>query len=316
MANYKLVSDSHQEGGSNPDEAFLNKEIEAENRLIENELRRSEEHVKVQRARNEPLMATVGLDNQKTGEQMRDARTRSEDVLLESERLLQKPSLDIEAMHKQDLDLAKANAERMESPGNPHWQGFIWNSSYGGYWWSRNGEAEETPSCTFNIAADRFDPKAQAWGEGWYDGDYSRIDAYLAFKFTPPSWGHLHIQTKPWFHGYYSLYSDDEWYNSEFAKAEMHSWVGVHQNFWRPTDATRRFALSGQEIHPTRAGRIDRQYHHSYTTNVGAGDPVTIRVGARLYDEARASGSHSKLNFQTGAGNYIYVPYVYWYLHH
>jgi hypothetical protein len=38
-------------------------------------------------------------------------------------------------------------------------------------------------------------------------------------------------------------------------------------------------------------------------------------VGARLYDYARAGGSHSKLNFQAGSANYVYVPYVYWYLH-
>ena len=200
--------------------------------------------------------------------------------------------------------------------GNPSWSGYIFSPSYGGWWSSWNGESEEVPSSAWSTTTERIDPRAQAYGEGWFDGDYSEVHAYLAFAFRPPSWGHLHVYAYPWFHGYYQLYSNDDWYNSEYARAELDSWIDLHQNFWRPRDYDRHFTLGGEELHPTRYGRIDTRYTHSYYTSIGATDQVTIRVGARLYDYARAGGSLSRLNFQSGDANYIYIPYVYWYLHH
>jgi hypothetical protein len=74
--------------------------------------------------------------------------------------------------------------------------------------------------------------------------------------------------------------------------------------------------MGGDELHPTRYGRIDGQYANSYYMNVGANDTVTIRVGVQLYCYARASGGRSKLDFRAGAANYVHIPYVYWYLHH
>jgi len=73
--------------------------------------------------------------------------------------------------------------------------------------------------------------------------------------------------------------------------------------------------MGGYELNPERSGRRDTQYVNSFYTNVGENDMVTIRVGVRLYCRAKASGGRSKLNFQVGAANYVYVPYVYWYLH-
>ncbi|MDH3791247.1 MAG: hypothetical protein OES41_05850, partial [Rhodospirillales bacterium] len=78
----------------------------------------------------------------------------------------------------------------------------------------------------------------------------------------------------------------------------------------------RRFTMGGDELHPTRYGRIDTIYGHNYYTSVGATDQVTIRVGARLHSYARAGGSLSRLNFQSGDANFINIPYVYWSLHH
>ena len=112
------------------------------------------------------------------------------------------------------------------------------------------------------------------------------------------------------------LYSNDKWYTSGYARAEIDTWIQVHQNYWRPRHSHRRFTYAGDELHPTRSGRIDRQYGDNYYTNVGEGDTVTVRVGVRLHCYARASGSCAILNFQAGAANYVYVPYVYWYLHH
>ena len=199
----------------------------------------------------------------------------------------------------------------------PAWAGFIWHASFCGGWMCWNGEAEERPRVICdNMKANRVEPRAQAYGEWWWDGDWSSVHGYLGFRLTPPSWDHLHIHTGLWLHGWYHLYSNDHWYNSAYALADLRTWVQVHQNFWRGRQYRRQFYMRGDELHPTRCGRIDRLCRHSYYTNVGAGDTVTIMVGAYLHCYARAGGNHSILDFMTGAANYVYIPYVYWYLHH
>jgi len=298
----------------NPDEAFLKSQRDAEVKNLENSLAMEAEQSKRRLANIEPLLGASGLKARDIDDRIKEAKGRSKKALAEADRLLATPPFDIEALHKQELDLVKEIDEKM--PSTASWQGYIHNASYCGYWSDYDGETEEIPSVTCDNAHNRVDPRTQAYGEGWYDGDHSRAHAYVAFRFSPPSWGHLHVRVGPWLHGYYSLYSDDEWYNSEHASAQLHTWVDLHQNFWRSRDYRLRFSLGGNELHPTRSGRIDSQYWQSYYTDVGQSDTVTIRVGAKLYDYARAGGSHSKLNFQAGSANYVYVPNVYWYLHH
>lgn len=299
----------------NPDEEHLKARWQAETKSFERSLAEAEGASRRRKANTLPLLKASGLSEGDIAKLLKEDKDLSRKSLMESEQQLAKPTFDIEALHGQDLKLAKANAERMKS-SNPTWWGYIWNASYAGGWWCWNGEAEEVPGVTFSVGSNRFDPRAQAWGEGWWDADFSTIHAYLAFTFRPPSWGHLHIHAYPWLHGYYSLYSNDAWYNSEYARAELDTWVDVHQNFRRDREYRRRFTMAGDELNPTRSDRIDRQYGNSFYTNVGESDTVTIRVGVRLYCRAKAEGGRSKLNFQAGAANYVYVPYVYWYLHH
>lgn len=298
----------------NPDEDSLKAEFDKEVKELESSISAEEAQSKKKHANIEPLVKASGLSKQEIDRMNNQAKTDSKAALQRDERQLLKPAIDIEARHSQDRELAKRASDQL-GPGNPSWGGYIWTPSYSGAWWSWNGEAEEVPSVTLNTGAERVDPRAQAWGEGWWDADFSDIHGYLAFRFTPPSWGHLHVHVYPWLHGYYHLYSDDEWYNSVYARALLQTWVEVHQHFWRPRQYHSRFDLGGYELHPTRYGRIDTQYSQAYYTDVGAGDLVTIRVGARLYCYAKAGGSHSILDFQAGNANYIHVPYVYWYLH-
>lgn len=300
----------------NPDEKHLKVRWQAELKSLKRSVAEEGKISQRKQARIMPLVKASGLSQGDIAKLLKEGREISKKSVKESERQLAKPPFDIEALHKQDLEVARANAKRMESPGNPAWSGYIWNPSYGGRWKSWNGEAEEVPDVTFNVGANRFDPRAQAWGEGWWDTDFSTIHAYLAFRFSPPSWGHLHVYTYPWLHGYYCLYSDDEWYNSEYARAELDTWVDLFQSYWGARQYRRRFTMSGYEIHPKRCGRIDGQYGHAYYRAVGERDTVTIRVGVRLHSKARASGGQSRLNFQAGAANYVKVPYVRWYLHH
>lgn len=295
-----------------PDEAGLKKRWEAETKNLQASLAQEDESSKRKRANLEPIVKASKFDLDK---QAQESKRISRESFKRAEPLIAEPPFDIEALHRQDLDLAKEVANRYKGPGNPYWWGYIWSPSYGGWWSSWNGETEEVPNISFDTANERFDPRTQAWGEGWFDGDFSELHGYLAFTFNPPSWGHLQVYVYPWFHGYYSLYSDDEWYNSEYARAEVDSWIDLYQNFWRSRSYVRRFTLAGDELHPTRYGRIDTNYRHVYYTDVGERDSTTIRVGARLYSYARASGGHSILNFQAGSANYILVPYVYWYLY-
>jgi hypothetical protein len=300
----------------NPDERHLKALFRAETDSLKGALSEERALLRLKQANILPLVKGSGLKQGDITKLLQKGAALSKKSLTASERQLLKPSFDPKALHDQDLKLAQANAELIKGPGNPSWSGYLWNASYGGWWMSWNGESEEVPSITFNFGAKRFDVRAQAWGEGWWDADFSKVHGYFAYKFNPPSWGHLHIYAYPWLHGYYSLYSDDEWYNGEYAKAVVDTWTDVHQNFWRSRRYHRRFTLAGDELHPSRSDRIDQQYGNHYYTNVGAGDTVTIRVGVHLYCYARASGGRAKLNFQAGVGNYVYVPYIYWYLHH
>ena len=301
----------------NPDEEHLRALWQAESKDLERSLA---EEVRVSQRRREntlPLLKAGGLSEGDVARLLKEDRALSNRALSEAKQKIAVPpvAVDFEALEKQDLKLVRTNAERMEGH-NPSWWGYDWSANYGGWWKCWNGEAEEVPSVSFNVGANRFDPRAQAYGEGWWDGDFSQINAYLAFQFRPPSWGILRIYTPPWLHGYYMLYSNDKWYTSGYARVELDTWIHVHQNYWRPRHSHRRFTYGGDELHPTRSGRIDRQYGDNYYTNVGEGDMVTVRVGVRLYCYARASGSCAILNFQAGAANYIYVPYIYWHLHH
>ncbi len=301
----------------NPDEEHLRTLWQAENRNLARSLA---EEVRTSQRRKDnklPLLKAGGLNDGDIARLLKEDKSLSNRALSEARQKITVPpvGVDFEDLQKRDLKLVQTNAERMELH-NPSWYGYDWASNYGGWWKCWNGEAEEVPSVGFNVGADRFDPRAQAYGEGWFDGDFSTINAYLAFQFRPPSWGHLHINISQWLHGYYILYSNEKWYTSGYARAELDTWIQVHQNYWRPRHSHRRFTCAGDELHPTRSGRIDGQYGCSYTTNVGEGDLVTVRVGVRLHCYARASGSFTILNFQAGAANYVYEPYLYWYLHH
>ena len=298
----------------NPDEEHLKTLWQAEIKNLEMSFAEEEEASKRRKANTLPLLKAVGFSEEKIDQLLKEDKELSVKSLKMTERQVIEPPINFKPLHEQDLELAQTNAKLIKSH-NPYWWGYIFNASYGGGWWAYNGEGEEIPNVTFQVGTNRFDPRTQAWGEGWWDADFSEIHAYLAFTFRPPSWGHLHIVTPSWLHGYYNLYSNDTWYKSEYARAEVDTWVQVHQNYWRSRQHRRRFTMSGYELHPERAGRMDAQYVDSSYTNVGENDTVTIRVGVRLYCRAKASGGRSKLNFQAGGANYVYVPYVYWYLH-
>jgi hypothetical protein len=260
-----------------------------------------------------PLLRASGMDEGDLELALAESRQLSRQALKETEPLVMKPALDLTKVHERDLELVKTNAKKIVTLPKPtFWNGYVMHPEYGGHWMSWNGEAEEKPQASEDPATNRIDVRAQAFGEGWWDRDFSDVSAYFAFRITPPSWGQLDVYACIWAHGYYNLYADDSWYKGEFASAKMQTWMDVHQNFWRPRSAITRFYMGGDELHPLRYGRRDEQYMHGYHTAVGESDIVTIRAGIRLRCEARASGGRSILDFRAGNANYVLVPYVYW----
>jgi hypothetical protein len=313
----KKIKTKWESTEKNPDEEMLKALFKEESDSQQASFAQEEKSAKGRKEDLDLLIRASGRNERELIAKTDETARHSKEAAKEAQRTYGKSTVNFEELHKKDIAQAKEIDKNSEGRNpNPSWYGYLWNSTYGGWWSSWNGEAEEVPSASISPGADRIDPRAQSWGEGWFDSDFSQIHAYLGFQFRSPSWGHLHVYVYPWAHGYYSLYSNDTWYNSEYARAEFDTWVDLYQNFWRGRQYRRRFTLAGDELHPTRSGRIDSQFSHLYSTNIGEGDTVTIRVGARLYCRAKASGSHSILNFRVGNANYLYVPYVYWYLHH
>ncbi|MBN1188805.1 MAG: hypothetical protein JXA46_03555 [Dehalococcoidales bacterium] len=297
----------------NPDENLLKAEAEAETE--ESSIVMEASYVRDKDKNIESLIKASGLSKQDLNRKSKESENASRASLRKNSPLLLRSPFDIDARHNQDIELAKRTSDLIKSKGDTCWQGYIWNACNCGYWSEFNGESEEVPSIKCNKAKNLVEPKAQAFGEGWYDTDFSKIHAYLSFSFSPPSWGGLQITANPWVHGYYYLYSDDDWYNDVYAYVVFTPWIQIHQNVWRPRNYYPGLVCGGQEIHPVRYGRIDKQYSYSYFTQVGEKDTVTISIGVYLYCKARASGSLSVLDFKTGDANYIYIPYIHWSLY-
>lgn len=300
--------------GPLPDEEHLKALWHAEIESLERSLAEGEELSRRREASMLPLMEASGLSQGDISERLEESADRSRRSLEESEPQLAKSPIDFEALHEQELSIVLANAERMEGH-NPGWGGVIRKPLLNGYlmWWG--DRPFEKPSVTFNPGARRFEPRAHAWGKGWWYEDKTALSAFFLYRLTPPSWGHLHIHTGLWLHGYYSLYSDDEWWKGERALAEVETFVRAHQGRWRSRQLQRRWHMSGDELNPTRYGRIDRLCEHIYAVHVSAGADVHIMVGVHLRCEGRASGGRALLDFSRGADNYVYSPYVFWFLH-
>ncbi len=298
----------------NPDEKHLKALWQAE---MKNLKRCHSQTKKASQRRRTNILAVLkktGLSHQDIAKVVKEEEVLSREYLKASESQLAKPPFDIEILHEQHLKLVRANADRMKSKGNPDWSGYIWHAVNGGFWKNWEGDSTDIPEARITHPWNRFVANAKARGKGCFDLDFSEIHAYLVFKFNPPSWGRLYIYTCPWVHGFYHLYANDEWFNDEYACAELHTWCDVHQNFWRVRQYRGHFRHAGPEFHPFR-GRLDTQYTHEYLTDVGEGEPVTIRVGIRLYCSARANGSASLMHF-IGDENYVHFPYIFWNLIH
>lgn len=308
----KPVTDWKVEGEL-PDEEHLKALWKAEMEIDQARHAAGLEQAKFRRASLEPLIKASGIEIETAREK---ARTHRKSHLGKIDKELGAPRIDIEALHKQHRELAMADFERRKDsptgeqktfvvPGTVVAEGIIDNASSGGSWWSRNGESEEDPVAGVNYAIQHLDPRAQAYGE-WLDKDWSKVHAYLTFTFRPPKWGTLGVNATPWFHGYWSE-EDSHWWDWGSGTASASGWIDVHQNSWRGRQYFPIWQLAAR-----RSGRVDTSLYQHYQTNVSARDRVTIRVGVYLRASAEGAGSHAKVNFRKGTGNYIDIPWISW----
>lgn len=215
-------------------------------------------------------------------------------------------------------NIAAAQLAAALATEGPPWSGTITESAGAGFWHDSNVGADvESPNAIlYHGGPDRLGLRAETLS-GHDEEYYAEIHAYMKFEMTPPSWGSLAIDARPWLHGFYHAFADGAGrYDDSAVEVELDAWVDLHQNFWR-TRVYENF-LDLFEMGPSvQSDRIDTQALLQPVFNVGEGDAVTIRVGVRLCCETRGwfsapLSAHAVLDFLEGEANYVSVPCVQW----
>jgi hypothetical protein len=154
-----------------------------------------------------------------------------------------------------------------------------------------------------------------AWAQGAGSGLFgtgvgeTSIQVRWWYYFVPPANKFYSIIPYTTYRGFYIVQSDDHWYDSHHARAVLTNSVNVYQYNWKGWRHEDLLDVQGSNIDVNR--RFDDTRSHYYTALLGAGDGVWILNQVQLYVYARGGTAYSKLDFGTGAGNWIRAPYVY-----
>ena len=100
----------------NPDEEHLKALWQAEINNLEASLAEEEEYSQRRRAQIWPLIEASGLSEEGIAQWVEEDTDLSRKSLEAAKPQLMEPPFDIEALHEQDVQLARANEELMESP--------------------------------------------------------------------------------------------------------------------------------------------------------------------------------------------------------
>jgi hypothetical protein len=152
---------------------------------------------------------------------------------------------------------------------------------------------------------------ASGAGSGIAGTGVGKIQAWVDFGFWfKPSVSRFY-SIRPLFRlrGYYIVKANDKWYNSKFARVTVSLWVNVHQYNWKGWNSVDVLNVGDDNINVNRRFDDDRYMYTSYL--LGGGDWAYIRCTIGLYAYARGGGSYAKLDFSTGAANYLCVPQCY-----
>lgn len=139
-------------------------------------------------------------------------------------------------------------------------------------------------------------------------GEFS-IQSDFWFYFVPQVNRFYGINPYTTYRGFYIVQSDDHWYDSHFARVVVTSSVDVHQYNWKGMNSFDVLNVGNDNINVN--SRFDTTRNHYYSALLGANDGVWILNRVRLYVYARGGSAYAKLDFGTGAANYLVAPYVY-----
>jgi hypothetical protein len=181
----------------------------------------------------------------------------------------------------------------------------------------RTAQLEQAPQAATYIYS-TLEHNPWAWAQGAGSGLFGTgvgetfIDVSWWFYFAPPDPRFYSIIPYTTYRGFYIVQSDDHWYDSHHARAVLTNSVNVYQyNIGKGWSHEDLLVLDGSNVNYN--GRFDDTRSHYYTALLGANDPVWIQKRVRLYVYARGATAYSKLDFGTGAGNWIRTPFVYVY---
>jgi hypothetical protein len=153
---------------------------------------------------------------------------------------------------------------------------------------------------------------AQGSGSGLFGtgvGETS-ISVDFWYSFVPQAYRFHGINPYTTYRGFYTVKSDDHWYDSHFARARVTNSVNVFQYNWKGWNEIELMNVQGDNINAD-SQRFDTTRNHYYSALLAAGDRAWILNRVTLYVYARGGSAFSKLDFGTGIGNYVVAPYVY-----
>lgn len=152
---------------------------------------------------------------------------------------------------------------------------------------------------------------ARGAGSGIAGTGVGKIQAWVDFGFWFKPQVSRFYSIRPYFllHGYYIVKADDKWYNSKFSRVIVSLKVNVHQYNWKGWNHVDVLNVGDGNINTDRRFDDGRNMYTSYL--LGGGDWAYIRCSIGLYAYARGRGSYAKLDFSTGAANYLCVPHCY-----
>jgi hypothetical protein len=155
-----------------------------------------------------------------------------------------------------------------------------------------------------------------AWAQGSGSGLFgtgvgeTTISVDFWYSFVPQTYRFYGINPYTTYRGFYTVKSDDHWYDSHFARATLTNHVNVYQYTWKGWNDIELMNVQGDNINAD-SQRFDTTRNHYYSALLAAGDRAWILNRVKLNVYARGGSAFSKLDFGTGVGNYVVAPYVY-----
>ncbi len=291
-----------------PDQEFLQQMWQAEVDGYLQSLAAEEDNLALQRERLEPLLKAVNYSEDDIAKMVEQNNARADQYLKTAEEALGKIVVDIDTVQTEDLRLAEQDAARLETEMPTHFRvGYISQAVGWGRIWT--GNAGVIGDISQNCLLRTF---AHAACVGNYQ-QLAYLRAWLVFEFVPPIAGQSMVRMAPAVLENYFLFSDDQWWNQAYAKAQITTFVTLWQgNHWKPIQSHVRFNIEGPEIHPVRYGQFHNQCPHFYATTVLQGSPVKILAGMTLYVRARDFISMAHLYHVNPMAPCYKVPYVNW----